>query len=132
MANGSPSRDQIERFLVDKIDTVPQLEALLLMWRNRPRQWTSDQIAQALYISPELARVELHYLEVRELISVAPGPTEIYALNLEPEGRPQMLAALEETYRRELVRISTLIHAKAPRSMRDFASAFRFKKEEKK
>lgn len=132
MANGSPTREQIDRFVVDNIDTVPQLEALLLMWRNQPRQWTSDQVARNLYISTELANVELHHLEQNGLISIAPESSEAYGLNLEPENRRQMLAALEEMYRRELVRISNLIHAKAPRSMRDFASAFRFKKEEKK
>jgi hypothetical protein len=132
MPTSFPSREQIDRFIVDKIDTVPQLEALLLMWRNRPRQWSSDQIARDLYISPELAVAELHHLDQRELITIVPGTSEAYTLNLEPEDRPQMLAAIEEMYRRELVRMSNLIHAKAPRSMRDFASAFRFKKEENK
>ena len=132
MPDGFPTREQIDRFLVDKIDSVPQLEALLLIWRNRPRQWSCDQIARDLYISPELAEVELNHLVHQGLILSSPDRPERFSLNLDPEDRPLMLTAVDEMYRRELVRISNLIHAKAPRAMRDFARAFRFKKEERK
>jgi len=130
MPNGFPSREQIDRFLVDEIDSVPQLEALLLIWRTRPCQWSSTEIAEELYISSESAASELDHLLHHGLLTPSSDRPNYYLLNLEPENRQQLLASLEELYRRELVRISNLIHAKAPRSMRDFASAFRFKKEE--
>lgn len=40
-----------------------------------------------------------------------------------------MISQLEAIYRREIVRISTLIHAKPSAAIRDFARAFRFTKE---
>jgi hypothetical protein len=36
---------------------------------------------------------------------------------------------VEKTYRRELLRISRMIHSKAPSSVREFARAFKFKKD---
>jgi len=36
---------------------------------------------------------------------------------------------VDETYRREVVRVSTLIHSKPSSPVRDFARAFRFTKE---
>lgn len=130
MPDGTPNREQIDRFVVDKIDTVPQLEALLLIWRSRPRPVSTHEIARELYIPVELAESELSRLLHNGLI--VSQSSQCYALNLVPLGREDMLAGLADLYRRELVRISNLIHAKAPRAMRDFASAFRFKKEEKK
>jgi hypothetical protein len=132
MPNGLPNRAQIDRFIVDEIDTVPQLEALLLIWRNRPRQWSSDEIARSLYVSPEVAASEINHLVHQGLLSQSADLPDHYVLDMETEGRQELLASLEEMHRHELVRISNLIHAKAPRSMRDFANAFRFKKEERK
>ena len=40
-----------------------------------------------------------------------------------------MIARVEAIYRHEIVRISTLIHAKPSAAIRDFARAFRFTKE---
>ena len=54
---------------------------------------------------------------------------EEFALNADSPEQQQLLASLDTIYRRELVRVSNMIHSKASRGLRDFASAFRFKKE---
>lgn len=54
---------------------------------------------------------------------------EAFALNAESPEQQDLLASLDRIYRRELVRISNMIHSKASRGVRDFADAFRFKKE---
>jgi len=40
-----------------------------------------------------------------------------------------LMLQVEVAYRNELIRISRMIHAKAPAAVREFARAFRFKKE---
>lgn len=67
--SGVTDRQQVDRFIVDEIDSVPQLEALLLFWNNRPRVWSTESMAKALYVSPEVARVILKRLAQRRLIS---------------------------------------------------------------
>lgn len=129
MPEGSPSREQIDRFLVDEIDTVPQLEALLLIWNRRPKTWYCSEISKSLYISQDLAQEVIRHLEQHHLVMKVEGSAGAYVLRTDSEEREQMLAAVDATYRRELVRISNLIHEKASRAVRDFASAFRFKKE---
>ena len=128
MPEEAPSREQLDRFIVDKIDTVPQLEALLMLWRSGPRSQSKYDIARELYISPERAETVLVALLNTGLI-VAQG-AQSYELNLAPPGRERMLTALDDLYRRELVRVTNLIHDKAPRAVRDFAQAFHFKKKE--
>lgn len=129
MPQGLPSREQIDRFLVDEIDTVPQLEALLLIWNRRPKSWYCSELAKSLYISNELAQEVIRHLEQHHLVVKVEGSAGAYALRTDSEELNAMLAAADATYRRELVRISNLIHEKASRAVRDFASAFRFKKD---
>jgi len=129
MPDGAPSREQIDRFLVDQIDTVPQLEALLLVWNRRPKKWYCSEIAKALYISQELARDVIRHLVQHGLLERAEDGVDSFELRSGSDEMDRLLAGLDAMYRRELVRVSNLIHEKASRAVRDFASAFRFKKE---
>lgn len=129
MPEGLPTREQIVRFLVDEIDSTPQLEALLLVWNRRPKAWYCTEIAKALYISPELAKDVIAHLEQHRLLVKVEGGADCYALRTDSLYLERVLAGVDAMYRRELVRISNMIHEKASRAVRDFASAFRFKKD---
>ncbi len=129
MPDGPTSREQLDRFLVEVIDTVPQLEALLLIWNRRPKKWYCSELARALYSSQELAQEVVQHLVQHQLLIRAEGSADCYMLRAGSPETERLLADLDAMYRRELVRVSNLIHAKAPRAVRDFASAFRFKKE---
>ncbi|MGA8730329.1 MAG: hypothetical protein WB608_16365 [Terracidiphilus sp.] len=124
-----PDREQIDRFILDEIDSVPQLEALLLIWNNRPKEWSFEDMAKALYVPNDIAQIILRDLVTRRLIVEVSGSRGQYAILAESTEKEVMLAALDQTYRRELVRISTMIHSKASRAVRDFARAFRFTKD---
>jgi DNA-binding MarR family transcriptional regulator len=129
MPNDPPNPDEVDRFIREEIDSVPQLEALLLIWNHRPKDWSCEDIARALYVSPDVAMDILKYLAQRRLIAEVSDADGRYVLLNEGENRGELLAALDRTYRRELVRVSTMIHSKASRAVRDFAEAFRFKKD---
>jgi hypothetical protein len=43
--------------------------------------------------------------------------------------RDQLVEQVEKTYRREVVRISNMIHSKPAASLREFARAFRLKRD---
>lgn len=129
MSAGVPDRQQIDRFIVDEIDSVPQLEALLLFWINRPQTWSCESLAKALYVTPEVSRDILAHFAQRHLIAEIEGNRGEFALNADSEEKERLLASLDSIYRRELVRISNMIHTKASRGVRDFADAFRLKKE---
>lgn len=129
MPAGDLDRQQVDRFIVDEIDSVPQLEALLLFWNNRPKVWSGESLARALYVSPEVSREILRHLVQRRLIAEVEGTPGEFALSADSEEKELLLASLDAIYRRELVRISNMIHSKASRAVRDFANAFRLKKE---
>lgn len=56
MPDLSDSNRNVDRFLLDQIDTVPHLEALLLLWKSRPKVWSADEMASALYWPPSPQR----------------------------------------------------------------------------
>ena len=118
-------RREVDRFILDLIDSVPHLEALLLLWNSRPKRWMIDELARALYISNDRTREILLDLQQRDLAVVQ---SEQCFYNTE-YSRDALIAEVDRIYRRELVRISTMIHSKASPSVREFARAFRFKKD---
>ena len=46
----------VDQFLQDQIDTVPHLEALLLLWNSRPKPWSVVDMADGLFVAPEAAK----------------------------------------------------------------------------
>src|SRR5581483_5500971 len=118
-------RKQVDQFIADAIDTVPHLEALLLLWNSKPRQWNISDMAKALYVSGDAAQAILGDLE-RLGFAVSSTAGEFTYRSGE---RDALIDQLDRIYRREVVRISRMIHAKPSAAVREFARAFRFKKD---
>lgn len=120
---------EVFQFITDEIDSVPHLEALLLLWNTRPRAWSREELARRLYVSPSIVDTLLQDLLQRDLVAVAGDAGKLYSYNASSEERSRLIGLLDEIYRRQIVKISTLIHSKPSSSLRDFARAFRFTKE---
>ncbi|MEO8657363.1 MAG: hypothetical protein ABI693_02790 [Bryobacteraceae bacterium] len=128
MPEDSPKRADIDRFIQDRVESVPHLEALLLLWRERPKNWSADTLTERLWVGPEAARAILRDL-ARENLIIAVADLEEYRYESDPE-KDRLLSALSEFYRQDLVGISTMIHLKSSPAVREFARAFRLKKEQ--
>jgi DNA-binding MarR family transcriptional regulator len=118
------------RFIEDNIDSVPHLEALLLLYEQPEQQWTTAVVAERLYVTRAAAAALLADLERRKLAEKkadADSPTYIYAGAWDPGG--EMMRKVAVTYRRNLTRVAVCIHSKASRSVREFARAFDLKKD---
>lgn len=120
-----PSRAEVDRFILTSIDSVPHLEALLLLWQNPSEPWTVDGVAKRLWIDREDARSILYDLTRNQFLSVIVAEFEQYTYRTD-SGNDRILRGLAEIYRQDMVRISTMIHAKPSSSVRAFARAFRF------
>jgi predicted ArsR family transcriptional regulator len=122
------NQERVLRFVSENIDSVPELEALLLLWQHRPVAWSVDELAKRLYISPEQTRSLLAELSRKQLVSPA-GDRPDFSYNSSSEERNRLIEETASVYRHEIVRISTLIHSRPSAAVRDFARAFRFTKE---
>jgi len=121
-------QDDVDQFLHDQIDTVPQLEALLLLWNSRPKRWSVEDMSKALFLPPEAAKEILGELVRQRLVVRISGTVDAYHYEAGAD-KDQLVAAVDSAYRRELVRISRLIHSKPSAAVREFARAFRIKKD---
>ena len=128
MTESNEGRREVDEFILEQIETVPHLEALLLLWHSRPKPWSVDEMAQRLFLGPSTVRDILLDLARRGLIRTIAAALETYQYESEP-GRDRLMALVALTYREDLIRLSRLIHSKPSAAVRDFARAFRLKKE---
>ena len=101
MGEESPS---VESFIHSELDSVPHLEALLLLWRNAPNGWSAAQIAAHLYISQGQGAAIGEDLHRRGLIARDAGGAFFYDPSREELNG--LVEAVDKTYRRDLIRIS--------------------------
>lgn len=120
---------QVVRFIEERIDTVPHLEALLLVWESRPQRWTPAQVAARLYIAPEAAASILTDLVRRRLARACADEDDSFEYDGAWDESGERMARVAACYRQQLLQVATLIHSKASTAVRDFARAFRIKKE---
>ncbi len=96
-----------------------------MFWNSCPRPWTLAEMAKALYLSPEQTALILRDLAQRRLVLVE---ADMHSYNQRhPKG--DVIELLDQLYRREVVRISTMIHSKPSASVRAFARAFKLTKD---
>lgn len=115
------------QFIAEKVDTVPQLETLLLLREDDTRCWSEDEIAARVYVTRETARSILRTLQRHQLI-LAEGDPERYCYGPRQDGSRELICEVAAAYRRHLVSIATFIHSKASASVLEFARAFDLKK----
>lgn len=130
MAESDQEERRVEEFILEKIDSVAHLEALLLVWNSRPKQWSPEEMASRLYVDIRIARELLADLQRSDLIVAVSSSNESYCYETRSEERDQLIRLVDATYRYQVVRISNLIHSKGSSAVRDFARAFRFTKKE--
>jgi hypothetical protein len=122
-----PAKDVL-RFIADRIDTVPELEALLLFFGQRPTALTVQQLADRLFVSRGLAAVVVGALERRRFIMpMATGLGYAYDSAWDSDGK--FMTRVAATYRLHLIRVTKLIHSKAPTPVLEFARAFEPKRD---
>jgi hypothetical protein len=123
--------DDVKRFINEKIDSVAELEGLLLLRRKREIEWTAETLSQELYTNREQAGKVLTALHLLGFLAVR-------AVNKKPKYQYQPVSAelgmladrIDEVYSKYLIPVTNLIHSKPPNKIQKFADAFRFRKQE--
>jgi hypothetical protein len=117
--------DDLRGFILKYIDSIAQLEALLLLRRHSDELWTADIAAKRLYISAGEAASILQRLCADGLLSCDEGRFRFAG---QPEEQRQMVERLASAYTRHLIQVTNLVHSK-PRRLREFSDAFKFRKD---
>lgn len=123
--------EEVYAFIFDQIDTVPHLEALLQVWKSRPKIWTESEMAARLFLEVDTARSILADLVRRGLVALHDDPPKSYSY-LSSESNDPLVCGVAQAYQHDLIRVSTAIHSKASSGVREFARAFYFTRKGKK
>jgi hypothetical protein len=123
-----PIPNDIRQFILRCIDSVAQLEALLLLRANPQENWNTVSISKRLYISEQETAPLLTNLCDQGLVVL----NELTEVIYQPASAElsQMVDSLAAIYARHLVPVTNLIHSKPRSRMQEFADAFRLRKDE--
>ena len=118
----------IRQFILESIESVAYLEALLLLRSDRKGPWSCEAVAHRLYIDQKQTAELLTRLHANGFLSVA-GEDPVYRYQPATAQLQQMVDSLAELYGKHLVPITNLIHSKPKNRVQEFADAFRLRKD---
>ena len=124
--DGLPS--DVVQFVNDSIDSIEQLELLVMLINSSHRYWDAASAGRALGVNPGTTQRDLERLATRNLLAVNLGNDVSY--RFEP-GSPRLRATSEAfaaAYRNNPRALFRLVAERQKRAVRDFADAFRIRR----
>ena len=123
----TPVPDEVRRFILTSIPSVPHLEALLLLRADGTQSWDAGEVARRLYVKGPQATGLLDALVDAGMAGRVGDDGYVYA----PSSDDLRVAidALAVTYATNLVGVTDLIHSRIDKRALQFADAFRWTKE---
>jgi hypothetical protein len=121
--------DDVAQFVVEKIDSVAQMEALLLLRSDPQQEWNLESLAKRLYIDEKQTAEALEGLCADGFLVTTITEPPQYRYQPSSENLRQMVDRVSDIYSKHLVPITNLIHSKPKTRVQEFADAFRLRKE---
>jgi hypothetical protein len=124
-----PIPDELRRFILTSVPSVPFVEAMLL-FMGRPGQALSvDEIARGLYVPLASAAQVVDALRDARIVKADPASAERSRFSPASAELEAMLRRLADFYARDLIGVTDLIHSRTARRAQAFADAFRLRKD---
>jgi hypothetical protein len=120
--------DHVQEFISNYVDSVELIDVLLLLKRQREREWTPDEVSQRIYTTARSAANRLEALRTCGIVSAADGAertTYRYAPSTAEIERA--INDLEQAYATRPTTVINLIFSKPSANIRTFADAFRLR-----
>jgi hypothetical protein len=121
---------EVERFILRNIDSIAELEALLIMAGHAREWWTVEAVTRRIYISEADTAAVLTRLHGAGLIAADNSTPTKYRFQPENEELAGLVSQTAAIYARHLVPVTNLIHSKATTRVQQFADAFKLRKKE--
>jgi hypothetical protein len=119
----------VRRLIADSIDSVEQLEILLLLLQRPERTWSAESVARELRVSSLSAGDRLEDLSRDALLARVKGSDEYRYAPASAELN-EAVKGLATAYTERRVTVINLIFSKPVDKIRTFADAFRLRKKE--
>lgn len=120
--------DDVRDFLFRYIDSIAQLEALLLLRVDPGCAWSAETLAKRLYITTQEAAVVLERLTADSFLAAAPDALGDYQYRPASGELTTMIDRVATLYAKYLIPVTHLIHGKPRTRVQEFADAFKLRK----
>ncbi len=127
-AHNGAIADDVRRFILTSIPSVPFMEAMLLFKALPGRPVETRSIAERLYIGEKQAAALVEQLRTARIISAVQDAPASYRYAPTPE-LGEMLDRVAHAYVHDLIGVTRLIHSRTERMAQQFADAFKFRKD---
>lgn len=125
--------EDIRRFILTSVPSVPYLEALLLLRTDPGIRWEVPRAAARLYVAEREAAEVLTALAAAGIAqSEEQGETVLFRYAPATAELRDRLDALAQAYSANLVGVTHLIHSRIDKRAQQFADAFRLRKDSEK
>lgn len=118
----------VQRFLLTSVPSVPFLEALLLFHAERGRLVSVTEVGRRLYLPDSASARLIESLESAGLVERSTGDGPGFRVVQDAE-LATLLDRVAASYAKHLIPMTHLIHDRTQRSAKQFAEAFRLRKE---
>jgi len=119
--------EDVRQFILQNIDSIAQIEGLVLARSTPGTQWSAEAIAQKLFISKAEAMTLLSRLSARGFFMETESGAALYRYQPASSELDKLVERTVEVYARYLIPVTHLIHSK-PR-VQEFADAFLIRKD---
>lgn len=119
--------DDVRRFILTSVPSVPYLEAMLLLRDDSATPWDPFRLARRLYIGEAQALDLLQTLAQSQVARRGEDGGFQYA-----PATPELARAIDglaQTYAADLLGVTDLIHSRLDKRAQQFADAFRWRKD---
>ena len=128
MADDFPA--ELEQFIAQHIESLAQLEMLILMRQDRERNWDCAEMSRQLYITGDMCGGLVGDLERRGFVRRAPGSENAYQYHPATPEIDRLMTALAAIYQERRVAVITQIYSRPMKKVQTFADAFRLRRED--
>jgi len=125
MSQGLPP--SVQHFIADHIDSIEQLEVLLLLAKDVNRWWSVEELSVELRSTPRSIRKRLDDLCFLKLARRNEGEPERFAYLVADAKLAETVSELARLYRQYRLAVVDLIFRKPRNKMLKFSQAFRLK-----
>jgi hypothetical protein len=127
LGKGMPERlitPEVSEFILAHIDSIAAMEALVLLVRHADEEWDEKKLASRLYVTDTEAGLVLQSLCAEGLIVFDGNCYQYKSI----DKLHSMVERVVFAYQKQLIPVTRIIHSR-PKRIREFADAFRFRKD---
>jgi hypothetical protein len=120
---------EVKQWIDRQIESLAQLETLLLLRQSPDRTLSVDEVAKALYVPATSAMAVLRELERRGMIKGINSSPPSFGFQPTDDSTGKVVDQLAQLYAERRVAVISHIYSKSTSKVQTFADAFRLKKE---